>query len=669
VKHAARTAPSNAPPAVEAVAERGASRDGLPPTLMTNMPTAVPNQRASVVEFEPGAIVTIGGKSFEVVKAIGEGTFGVVWGATPVGESERRDDVSIAIKEIVCESEQSVHETVYECEILHALRNVWGGTEDGVGRIPSFVSCSLEFVSIKEWRVRLAMSRIPGESVNRFLDRRKREREAGLSEPCGRIAQFSEACMFARELVAQLAPAFARISTLAYHRDVNPRNILVEDHCGIVRYGLIDFGLAVDATKWRVGETQVGDGEALVGTWQVFGVGGDCRYWPVSAWLMLERGPKVLSVKPQLCLEYKTHLDLHALGITALQVFADLATDSRIAQMQEANGSEHQCLLLSSLAALCEAWRGYWEEVSSLWQRLFDAFRKSGDHHDLAMVKAEYRELAVHQRIGDHLRSLRTLLRTCCDVCEEGPAEPGLEGLHGLLQALLAMISSGGEDSARSSWRRVELLIQPGDSMQDGSDSLQHSRADVRSMQEQSAPMREKTAENAPGEQRSPRKMHPRALRDPPSGQGGASLSAPHHGAALPTAAETPKLGSWQPRSLQSPPRKHSSQHSRSVQKDSATMPTTRQRSVQQPHQQPQHQSAPGASSKVGHKSSAVSRQSSGGLPRDSISAQDTYLLSRTWTPTAPTVSTVSAGSATVSSASQSLPSPSLTPAHPGHVP
>eukprot|EP00971_Amphidinium_carterae_P243786 4841599-Amphidinium_carterae.1 len=28
------------------------------------------------------------------------------------------------------------------------------------------------------------------------------------------------------------------------------------------RYGLIDFGLAVDATKWRVGETQIGDGEA-----------------------------------------------------------------------------------------------------------------------------------------------------------------------------------------------------------------------------------------------------------------------------------------------------------------------------------------------------------------------------------------------------------------------
>jgi len=599
------------------------------------------SQRPALVECEPGAVVVIGGKKFEVLKAIGEGTFGVVWGARPVDNIEETEAVSIAIKEIVCESEQSLHDTVYECEILHDLRSVWGGADSNVGRIPSFVSCGLEYVSPKEWRVRLAMSRIPGESVNRFLDRRKREREAGLAEPMSRMSQFAEACRFARELVAQLAPAFARISTLAYHRDVNPRNILVEDLPGSARYGLIDFGLAVDATKWRVGETQVGDGEALIGTWQVFGVGGDCRYWPVSAWLMLERGPKVLSVKPQLCLEYKTHLDLHALGITALQVFADLSPILP-ENSEDCEPEMHVSRLALSIGAICDEWRRYWETVSGLWQRLFDAFRKSGDHHDLAVVKAEYRELAVHQRIGDHLRSLRTLVRECCEVCDDALPEPGLEGLPGLLQALLAMISSG-EDSARSSWRRVELLIQPGTTANE--DSLQQSRVEVPSAQEQHT---SDIPDPVPQEQRSPRKSQHRPVR------------AADHGGASQLSGSGGTQTSWQPRSLQSPPRKLASQQGRSNQKDTL-MTSARHRSVQQPHQQPQHQSTSG---KVG-KNGTVLRQSSGGLPRDALTSQDNFLLSRTWTPTAPTVSTVSAGSATVSSASQSLPSPALTPAHP----
>jgi len=391
-------------------------------------------------DLESGASVQIGDMSCEILHAIGEGTFGVVWGARSHGEG------AIAIKEIHCQSQSALSDALFECQILHALQGAWGGLDTTtVGRVPAYLGSSTECLGPDEWRVRLAMTQIAGESLNRYLERRRHE---VILSRRHHQRQFAEACTFARELVSQLAPAFARISTLAYHRDVNPRNILVETVQEGPRYGLIDFGLAVDATNWRVGAMQTASGEASVGAWQVLGVGGDCRYWPVSAWLMLEQGPKALCGRPQLCLEYKTHLDLHALGITALQVLVELAP-----RQSEFPSDD---VVLEKLWALCDAWDTYWGEATYYWQRLFDAYRRSGDRHDLSVVKAEYRELAVHEQMGEHLRALRTSLREACEASKRSP--DFVDGLLQLLQTLLAMISSG-EDSTRSSWRRVELLI------------------------------------------------------------------------------------------------------------------------------------------------------------------------------------------------------------------
>lgn len=398
---------------------------------------------------EPGAIVKIGDNKFEVVSPIGEGTFGVVWGA--------RSEVGVvAIKEIFCRSRSAVSDAVFECQVLHALQGAWSEADaPSIGRVPSFLSCAADCLGPEEWRVRLAMTKIPGDSLNRFLDRRRQQLAKA---PCRPQEQFACACFYARELLRQLAPAFGRISTLAYHRDVNPRNILVEDMAERPCYGLIDFGLAVEAAGWRVGAMQTVGGEAAVGGWQILGVGGDCRYWPVSAWLMLEQGPRALSSRPSLCLEYKTHLDLHALGITALQVFAELAPylasdDGSVADSEEEAAPE-------TLSALCAAWDRYWAEASHYWQRLYDAYRKSGDQQDLATVKAEYRELEVHKRIGEHLSDLRSALRDVIEACDTSWGQD-MKGFLPLFHTLLVMISNG-EDLARSSWRRVELLIERG---------------------------------------------------------------------------------------------------------------------------------------------------------------------------------------------------------------
>eukprot|EP00959_Pyramimonas_sp_CCMP1952_P043471 909128-Pyramimonas_sp.AAC.1 len=64
------------------------------------------------------------------------------------------------------------------------------------------------------------MTRIAGDPLDSFLERR--------ASQGGPRAGLQEASFFARQLLVQLAPAFEHISELAYHRDVNAHNILVD---------------------------------------------------------------------------------------------------------------------------------------------------------------------------------------------------------------------------------------------------------------------------------------------------------------------------------------------------------------------------------------------------------------------------------------------------------
>lgn len=409
------------------------------------------------MELDSGVVVQIGDSSFEIMSPIGEGSFGVVWGA----KLRQGHGGMVAIKETVCRSRSAVASAAFEGQILQALGRAAANDGDGaaVERIPACVACSTDCVGPEEWRVRLAMTFIPGEPLNRFLEQRWTTTPA--AEP---YHYFAEACFFARELVLQLAPALGRIASLAYHRDVNPRNIIVDDAAraaGGPRFGLIDFGLAVDATCWRLGSAETAAGEAIIGAWQVFGVGGDCRYWPVSAWLMLEQGPRALSLCPPLCLEYKTHLDMHALGISALQVFAEMAPPRPTVLLTpggEAAVRSEWGEVACKLWALAAAWDRYWSEATSYWRRLFEAWR-SGTGEELAAVKAQYRRDAIHATVAKLLQDLRAAIQEACEACERSNVDADLGGAVPIFHALLAMIS-GGEGTVRSSWRRIELLVE-----------------------------------------------------------------------------------------------------------------------------------------------------------------------------------------------------------------
>ncbi|CAJ1362433.1 unnamed protein product, partial [Effrenium voratum] len=131
-----------------------------------------------------------------------------------------------------------------------------------------------------------------------------------------------EAVCSARALVEQLAPTMAAIANVMYHRDVNAHNILAHvAPGGQLSFGLVDFGLAVDASTWMDPSPLNPGGKS---EWEFLDVGGDCRYWPVSAWRQFEAGCRALVEEEPLCTEYQTHLDLQGLGLTAVQVLVCL---------------------------------------------------------------------------------------------------------------------------------------------------------------------------------------------------------------------------------------------------------------------------------------------------------------------------------------------------------
>ncbi|CAJ1379807.1 unnamed protein product [Effrenium voratum] len=248
----------------------------------------------------------------------------------------------------------------------------------------------------------------------------------------------------ARALVEQLAPTMAAIANVMYHRDVNAHNILAHvAPGGQLSFGLVDFGLAVDASTWMDPSPLNPGGKS---EWEFLDVGGDCRYWPVSAWRQFEAGCRALVEEEPLCTEYQTHLDLQGLGLTAVQVLVCLLP------------KRHAELVLE-LRLLQEAWQKYWEEASCYWAALLETFRHGGDW---VVLKQEFVARGVHKIIASRLEALRETLGQC--LCAAAAANLGggdtwPRGSAGLFWALLAMVSSG-ESMGAASWQDVCMRLR-----------------------------------------------------------------------------------------------------------------------------------------------------------------------------------------------------------------
>merc|ERR1719356_206318 len=181
------------------------------------------------------------------------------------------------------------------------------------------------------------MSCLPGEQLELWLH--------GTSDSaCASAAttpwtsHLRQGCAMADLLIRQLGPTLEMLAPLAWHRDVNSHNVLVSDvpgHLGVddgvsvASFWLCDLGLAVASESWVSDPAPPGTGGAEQGAWRVTDIGGDCRYWPASSWMVHCYGADYLASRQDFCRQYQTRLDVHGLGITAIEVICAVALAAR----------------------------------------------------------------------------------------------------------------------------------------------------------------------------------------------------------------------------------------------------------------------------------------------------------------------------------------------------
>jgi len=398
-----------------------------------------------------GVTTNIAGSSFRIKSALGQGSFGTVWKASSSLFGE------VAIKEISCFTKAALADAEFEGHLLRNL-GLSDGTEDpeALERIPTLVAQEAQSGDKNTWRVLIAMTKIPGRPLSELLDSRQAPAPTSVSE-CYQM--FSEACGLAGELLTQLVPTFEHVANLAYHRDVTPRNILIDCIEGRPVFGLIDFGLAVDSAHWHLGVSAVSPAAQSSSTagWRQIAVAGDGRYWPVSSWFAFGHGKGELARRPGLCHEYKTCLDIHSLGLTALQVVAEMSPI--LPEDSAALAAVQNDPLLSRLWRLRAAWETYWKDATHFWLSIYQTFQTGGDFEAL---KAAYVKAKVHETICKDLCALHDAVCDAREACDRASNDVGLACAKVVMEALLLMISTGEKSVSGSSWRSILVLLSGG---------------------------------------------------------------------------------------------------------------------------------------------------------------------------------------------------------------
>lgn len=345
----------------------------------------------SAEDYSAGSEVVLGGYRFRCRHVLGRGSFGEVWSAETMGAQE---SMEVALKDIVCQGESDMQQALFE---VNLLKNLQVATPGEGSCIPQYFAHGVVQKSGgSSCRVRVAMSRVPGEPVDTFVSK---------PPPVGQDGPVSvrRGCGLATQLIKQLGPTLERVNRLAWHRDVNSHNVLVSDavtggNLGTdspaenARFWLIDFGLAVDSRLWP-------------SAWPKSDIGGDCRYWPPSSWLMSFHGAPALLQRADLRHQYETRLDIFGLGVLALEL---LCTHALVAD----DGTGSTDSLRGAWRRLMTAWSKFRRDVTRWHTTIYKVFSAGGD---IGPVYVQLRQERVVEKVLARLAAIRTCLTACID--------------------------------------------------------------------------------------------------------------------------------------------------------------------------------------------------------------------------------------------------------------
>lgn len=388
-------------------------------------------------KYTAGTEAVIGPFRFRCTAVLGKGSFSEVW-AGEVVEGPCQG-AGVALKDLSCNTKSDLEQALFEVSLLERFKDLatpQPGQVVPAMRIPRYFSHRIDRRG-SGWRVRMAMERVPGESLDSWL---KRPPPPGQDGP----SSVRRGCALAISLIRQLGPTLEKVSHHAWHRDINSHNVLVSDAvdggklltCSDVdetsrraSFWLIDFGLAVDSRKWDK-------------NWPTADVAGDCRYWPPSSFFMSFCGPEDTAAKKEFCSQYKTKLDITGLGLTALEMLCSTALASRQSWGQDG--------LRGSWQRMLDGWEKYRADVTRWHTMIFQVFVSGGD------ITPLYQQLGQEQvvdRVVAHIAEVRVLLRACVQRAED-PA----------IQRLLTVIAEMLDENSNLTMREVLEALDPSES-------------------------------------------------------------------------------------------------------------------------------------------------------------------------------------------------------------
>lgn len=405
----------------------------VPPPLHQHRPALVLGGGDGDPEvYAPGTEVVIGNHRFRCTGVLGRGSFSEVWSGEEIGTKE---PLEVALKDIGCGQQSDFQQALFEADMLRSFASgascsYAAGAPPPQLRIPRYISHRVDHQKKGQGRrMRMAMTRVPGEPLDSFLKQKP---------PSGQDVQSSvrRGCMLAMQMIRQLAPTLEVISSRAVHRDVNAHNVLISDAIdgGVFRscaepeeaasrtnFWLIDFGLAVDSTTWHT-------------AWRDADIGGDCRYWPQSSWFVSFWGADEIAAQKDLCSQYKNRLDIFGLGITALELLCTTALDGSNAAGCQTGAADG---LRGSWRRLLNAWTKYWTDVTRWHTMIYRVFSCGGD------VGPLYQELAK-ERVVDKILTRMAAIRQCLRACVNRTEDPRIQTLLSVLAEMLDESSTFG---------------------------------------------------------------------------------------------------------------------------------------------------------------------------------------------------------------------------------
>lgn len=400
-----------------------------------------------------GSEVKVGQHIYRKTGLLGHGSFSSVWSATSL-----EGFCEVALKETICRSQQELSDAEREANILELISGPATAT-----RTPTVLARETQPTSSGETIARVAMTKIQGNRLSNIMQRFQLDasRKPATYETSMHI---EKACKFAMEMLSQLVPTFRYISTLALHRDISMENILVDvgSGCSSHEFGIVDFGFAIASKEWPALMTQL----PLVGC---------CRYWPASGWYLFEHGvPHLLECK-RLRVEYETQLDLHALGILAIQVFVTMLPSV-------GNSMPHE------IAALMGAWEVYWQHSTSFWECMIKASKGEWDWDKVRRHFIANKAFLVIESDLESLCTALTNVRLACSGVDDGRSFTKYGSLFTAMLELIGQVARPLDQDMDSdpcgfaSWLRIEILLASG-SLTEYTQPLPLNRASGRSNQ------------------------------------------------------------------------------------------------------------------------------------------------------------------------------------------